>query len=72
MNVQTLARATWRVARLACGLGLILAACAGTTFAGGPPPPPGPAPEIDPGSAATALGLLTGGVLMLTDRLRRK
>jgi hypothetical protein len=30
------------------------------------------APEIDPGSMTSALALLTGGVLLLTDRLRRK
>ena len=29
-------------------------------------------PEIDPGSMTSALALLTGGVLLLTDRLRRK
>lgn len=29
-------------------------------------------PEIDPGSMSSALALLTGGALMLTDRLRRK
>jgi hypothetical protein len=29
-------------------------------------------PEIDPGSMASALTLLTGGVLMLTGRKRRQ
>lgn len=33
-------------------------------------PPPLPSPEIDPGSAAGALSLLMGGVLMLADRRR--
>lgn len=30
------------------------------------------APEIDPGSMAGALALLSGGLLMITDRLGRK
>ena len=29
------------------------------------------APEIDPGSVMSALTLLTGGVLMITDKCRR-
>jgi hypothetical protein len=29
-------------------------------------------PEIDPGSATSALTLLTGGMLILTSRLRRR
>lgn len=29
-------------------------------------------PEIDPGSMTGALALLSGGVLLLTDRLRKK
>ena len=29
-------------------------------------------PEIDANAAISALGLLTGGVLLITDRLRRK
>jgi hypothetical protein len=31
-----------------------------------------PAPEIDPGTAGSALTLLTGGLLILKDRLRGK
>jgi hypothetical protein len=57
--------------RLACrtlGLFLAVSAVAGTAFAD----PSHCAPEIDPGSAASALTLLTGGVLLLTDRLRRR
>jgi hypothetical protein len=57
------------MARKACGVAVVVTACAGVAFAGGPPPP---VPEIDPGSAATALGLLAGGLLMFTDRVRRK
>ena len=38
-----------------------------------PPPPPGkPIPELSPGATASALVLLTGGTLILTDRLRRR
>ncbi len=29
-------------------------------------------PEIDPGTAGSALTLLTGGLLILKDRMRRK
>lgn len=29
-------------------------------------------PEIDPGSISSAVALVVGGALMLTDRLRRK
>jgi hypothetical protein len=32
----------------------------------------GGAPEIDPGSAFSALTLLTGGLLLLSDRIRGK
>ncbi len=31
-----------------------------------------PTPEIDPGTAGSALTLLTGGLLILKDRLRSK
>ena len=33
--------------------------------------PPPTAPEIDPGSAVSALGLLAGGIMVLRARLRR-
>ncbi len=70
-----------------CGLALVCAALAAPAYAdhdswgGGPscspPPPPncgggGGAPEIDPNSLAGALTLLSGGVLVLSDRFRRK
>jgi hypothetical protein len=32
----------------------------------------GGAPEIDPGSTISALVLLTGGILLITDRILRK
>ncbi len=54
--------------RRALGVALVVAACATSAQAGGSLP----APEIDPGSLASALTLLTGGFLLVTDRLRRK
>jgi hypothetical protein len=56
------------LARRPLALLLVTAACTATAYAGGPLP----SPEVDPGSLASALTLLTGGVLLLTDRLRRK
>ncbi|MBM3225915.1 MAG: hypothetical protein FJZ47_19260 [Candidatus Tectomicrobia bacterium] len=47
-----------------CTLGL-----AATAFAAGPPPP---APEIDAGSAISALTILSGSLVLLSKRLRRK
>jgi hypothetical protein len=74
MRTQT----TWRLVdqlftalRRGCGLALVLAACAGAAAAqsmsGGCH-----APEIDAGALASGLTLLTGGILVLTDRFRRK
>jgi hypothetical protein len=48
------------------GFALVFAAFAGRACAADA------APEIDPGSATSALALLTCGMFMLTDRLRRK
>jgi hypothetical protein len=64
------ASAAVRAARKACGLALVLAAVATAAYAGMPPPPAG-APELDPGSVAGGLALLTGGVLMLMDRRKK-
>jgi hypothetical protein len=55
-------------ARRSLGLLLVLAGCAQTAFAIGVPN----VPEIDPGSAGSALALATGGALLLADRVRRK
>jgi hypothetical protein len=52
-----------------CGLMLIMAAIATPAFAGGMHCD---VPEIDPGSVGSALALLTGGFLMITERFRRK
>lgn len=58
------------------GLALVLAATSGVAFAqttstGVPPNTGSVVPEIDPASVASALTLLCGGVLMLTDKLRK-
>jgi hypothetical protein len=58
------------LARKGLGLALVMVALAGPAWAGGPQGPK--APEIDPGSMGGALALLTGGLLLLTDRFRRK
>jgi hypothetical protein len=52
-----------------CGVALVLAATASTAHACRGC---SPVPEIDPQSAAGALAMLTGGVLLMTDRFRRK
>jgi hypothetical protein len=53
--------------RFALGAGLVAAAFSASAWAG-----PQFSPEIDPGSMASAVTLLTGGVLMLTGRRRPK
>jgi hypothetical protein len=53
-----------RSTRITAGFLLVFAACPGTALAR-------LAPEIDPGTASSALGLLAGGFLLLTDRFRR-
>lgn len=58
-----------RVARTAAGLALVLAAIAGTATAGASPPS---VPEIDAGSILSAVTLLSGGVMILTDRCRAR
>jgi hypothetical protein len=72
-------RTTWRLVahlftalRRGCGLSLILSACAGAAVAQSMRCGCDHAPEIDAGSLASGLTLLTGGVLLLTDRFRRK
>ena len=61
--------AVFKAGRTTLGLALVLAACASPLYASGPLPG---VPEIDPGSLASALSLLTGGALLLADRCRRK
>jgi len=58
------------VALKAAGLALVMAALCGTAEAGAGPP--NPVPEIDPGSILSAFTLLSGGLMILTDRRRSK
>jgi hypothetical protein len=55
----------FRATRKTAGFLLVFAAFGSTAFARG-------TPEIDPGTATSALTLLVGGMLLLTDRIRRK
>jgi hypothetical protein len=59
----------WFAKTVSTGLGLamILTALAGSGYAGGG----FPAPEIDPGSMASALTLLMGGAFLITGRSRK-
>lgn len=59
-----------RYVRKACGLVVVLAAISGLSYAGAGPPPS--TPEIDPGSMLSALTLLSGGLLLITDRRKSK
>ena len=72
-----LAGAALRLAAMASGVVLILTAVGGTAWGYSPPIPSSPCcppriPEIDPGSITSALALLGGGILMLTDKFSRK
>jgi hypothetical protein len=53
--------------RQAIGFGLVLAAFSGVAFA-----QEQAAPEVDPGSMISGMTLLAGGLLILTNRARRK
>jgi hypothetical protein len=54
------------------GFGLVLAASATAAHAqSGSSGGAGAAPEIDAGSMISALTLLTGGVLLITDKFRK-
>jgi hypothetical protein len=53
----------------AVGVFLILAASTGTAFG---VEETCHSPEIDPGSAASALTMLVGGMLLFVDRIRRR
>ena len=48
------------------GFALIVAALAGTAFAGSPP-----APEIDGSTASAAIALVAGGLVVLRSRKRK-
>jgi hypothetical protein len=60
-------RCVVRLICMVCSAALVVAALAGRADA----LPPPPVPEIDPGSLASALVLLAGGVLVLRGRIRR-
>ena len=73
MNSESTIVFAWKMVRrlrlgTMAGLLLVMHACASSAAA----IPLPPAPEIDAGSLASALTLLTGGLLILTDRLRKK
>jgi hypothetical protein len=53
--------------RMAFGIGLLVVALGGPVFAG-----IAATPEIDAGSMVSALALLSGAVLVVTNRVRRK
>lgn len=55
------------LARKAFGLALVVAAMSGVALA----VDPGDVPEMDPGSVASAMTLLTGGLLWASGRRRR-
>jgi hypothetical protein len=57
-----------RLVQTALGLMLVLAAF--PTWAFAQMAGPCGTPEIDPGSLATGLALVSGGVLLITDRFR--
>jgi hypothetical protein len=64
-RIACLAAGAFRVTRIACGLAMVWSAFGATAFARG-------TPEIDPGSASSALTLLVGGALLLKGRFGRK
>ncbi len=62
---STLASTVRRVALQTTGLGLVIVALSPAAQAS-------VAPEIDAGSLVSGLTLLTGGILIITNRIRRK
>jgi hypothetical protein len=65
--MNAISRVLVRTVRLGIGFGLVLAALSASAMA-----IPPSAPEIDPGSMASAVALLTSGMLMLSERKRRR
>ena len=58
-----------KLARKSIGLLMLLSATALTAGAGADPPTScASVPEIDPGSVLSAVTLLTGGLMVMTDR----
>jgi hypothetical protein len=71
-RLTILLSASGRAARVALGMAWFVAAVGGVALAGPGPGGVGGAPEIDAGSAMSALTLLSGGILLITDRIRRR
>ena len=68
MNYSTVLRALRRT----FGLCLVMVAVASVAQGRTPAPPqPGVVPELDPGSVLSAMTMLGGGFMMITDRRRR-
>jgi hypothetical protein len=67
-----MSKTQWLVSatRKTCGMMLVLSALVGTAYAGALPPDP--VPEIDPSSVLGAFALLSGGLMILTDRHRAR
>lgn len=73
VQIRTLASIVAGHSKVICQAALILVAIGGLAQAGTPLPvlavaPPLGAPEIDAGSAASALSLLVGGALLLKEK----
>lgn len=66
MRVSKMARLALNLTRTALGFGLVVASMGGVAFA------LVDSPEIDAGSAVSALALLSGGMMLLKDRFRSK
>lgn len=68
MSLKRIVRRAVDCMCVASGVALMVAAIVGRADGGLPPPT---TPEIDPGSLASALVLLAGGVMVLRGRIRR-
>lgn len=68
--MQLINKLTGKTVRM-LGLALVMGASASLAHAQTASTSGGAAPEIDAGSMISALTLLTGGVLMITDKFRR-
>lgn len=60
-------------ARIACGLAILATLTQGVAIAGsGGNCGGGGVPEIDANSALSAMAILTGGILIVSDRIRKR
>ena len=69
-RISCAGRALLETAKTTVGLALVLTALGSVAMADVLPPPG--TPEIDAGSAASAIALLAGGMMLLKDRFRAK